>query len=113
MIYTIGHTYSYLTGYIGKRELGKRLMKLGQYDTYPGGAVFAYESQAQEYIRDRPDYSVFGVLADWKTETERDPLRPFHRLLINSQIVLLKENQKALSELLDSSNGSGTRKTDK
>lgn len=113
MIYTIGHTESYLIGYVEKRKFGKRLMKLGEYDTYPGGAVFAYESEAQEYIRDRPDYSVFGVLADWKTETKRNPLEPFRRLLINSQIVILGKNKKALNELLDSSNGSGSNKTDK
>ena len=85
MIYTIGHEESYDRYF---REQGRPL-KLGRNGRkdYPGGSVWETEEEAREYCS--KGYQVYGLLADWKTDTEQSKDGDWHDLLINAELVQL------------------------
>lgn len=84
MIYTVGHTVSY------KRAFNTPpVIKIGRRSNYPGGSVWkTYEEAAQHR---RLDQSVWGVKADWDTDTEPNRLgHPWHDLLVDAEVVDLE-----------------------
>lgn len=84
MIYTIGHTESY-EEYFKVRPFP---MKLGKYDDYPGGSVWKTYPEALAQILHKCDgYSVYGVLADWDTDTEEIPGYCMRNLIRTSPLV--------------------------
>lgn len=91
MIYTIGHTKNYLEAF----ETDPNLKKLGQTDDYPGGSVWKTRKEAENFLsRDSvynydKGYSVFGVLADWETQTEENDEEEYNNLLVTSKLVKL------------------------
>ena len=93
MIYTFGDRKNYhaLFKEADVRKLGG-LQKKGRSDTYQGGTVFQTFEDAKAYSAEREEYDVFGVLADWETQTE--PNRnghPFHDLLVDAEIVMVNQ----------------------
>lgn len=89
MIYTIGHRETYLKLF----ETEKQPHKLGRHLNYMGGSVFRTREAAQAYLdeRGKDDYGVFGVEADWDTDTEARPDMPFNDLLADAPLVKLDE----------------------
>lgn len=96
MIYTIGHTDSYEEGFL---LYGEEFRKLGRIPngadgfSYQGGSVFKTIKDAAAYLKaNQPildDYSVYGVLADWDTQTVPNKSGVFHDLLVTSTLVKL------------------------
>ena len=84
MIYTIGHTWSYLNAF---QELGS-VMKRGRTNDYQGGSVWQTQEEAAEYAKD--GYSVFGVKADWEKDTVPNIESNWHDLLIDAELVILE-----------------------
>lgn len=87
MIYTIGHTESY-EKYLN--EQGEDCKKSGPTPGYRGGSVWKTREDAQEYLDEygMEDYSVYGVLADWDTETRYDDSgESWNDLLVDARIV--------------------------
>ena len=94
MIYTFGDRAYYLA-LIKEADVQKRgfLEKRGQTDDYQGGTVFETFEKAKEYIAERPEYDVFGVQADWETETQPNKAgHPFHDLLVDAPLVMLDQD---------------------
>jgi hypothetical protein len=84
MIYTIGHAESYERYF---REQGNP-SKLGREKDYDGGSVWKTFEDAKPYATE--GYSVYGVLANWDTDTvptEADG--DWHDLLVTSPLVRL------------------------
>lgn len=95
MIFTVGHRESYEKGI---DEMGADFQKLGKRDDfqgspYLGGSVWKSEKEAERYlaVRQLASYAVYGILADWETETEQLPDEPYRRLLVDAQIVALNQ----------------------
>ena len=83
MIFTIGHTESYLCYFAEQGTPQKK----GRCDGYPGGSVWQTQEEAQKHVGS--EFSVFGVLADWDTETEQSQEGDWHDLLVDAELVLL------------------------
>lgn len=90
MIYTIGYKPTYEEGF----ELyGKDFKKLGIDITrqYLGGSVWRTKAQVQKYLdRNMPrlwEYGIYGVKADWKSDTWQVYGEPFRRLIKTSLII--------------------------
>jgi len=85
MIYTVGHEESY-TRYFEEQGRPLKLGKGGE-ENYPGGAVWKTEIAARNHCPD--GYQVYGVMADWETDTEPSQDGDWHNLLFNSELVQL------------------------
>jgi len=81
MIYTVGHTASY-EQYFQEQTTPK---KLGRTDDYPGGSVWMTKEAAQKHCN--KEYSVYGVIADWHTDTAPSHDGDWHDLLVTSVLV--------------------------
>lgn len=90
MIYTVGHKESYELGML---ELGERFRKLGACEIngepYEGGIAFLTKEEAFDYLKEHSlvDYDVYGLEANWETDTKQLPNETFHRLINSSRIV--------------------------
>lgn len=89
MIYTIGHTKNYLQYFKEHLLLNFPFQKKGREADYPGGSVWRTKEEAQQHCP--PNYSVFGVLADWDTQTEPSKEGSWHNLLVDADLVILKD----------------------
>jgi hypothetical protein len=89
MIYTIGHTESYLKGFAQAEEKGIPLMKKGRTKDYSGGSVWKTYEEAEAHAIVRGPYSVWGVMADWETETEVRTDVDWNDLLVDAELVKL------------------------
>lgn len=85
MIYTIGLTESYLSYFADQG----RPRKKGRSGFYPGGSVWQTREAAEEHCP--RGYSVFGVLAEWGTQTAPSLVGDWHDLLVDADLVLLGE----------------------
>jgi len=85
MIYTIGHTESYLR-YFAEQSTPQ---KKGRYDGYCGGSVWQTYDEAKRHVFNI-GFSVFGVMADWETETAPSKDGDWHDLLVDADLVILK-----------------------
>jgi hypothetical protein len=89
-IFTIGFARNY-DPFVGKpdfKKLGKQISPNG---LYPGGSVWKTRAEVEAYLAENSPrldpYKVYGVLADWETQTEQVDGEPFRRLLETSPIV--------------------------
>ena len=92
MIFTVGKTdvYDpYLRDDSDAAKLGRGQDHVGNY--YSGGSVWKTREAAQSYLdaTNQNEFSVYGVLADWETQTEPEPGQEWHRLLVTSRLVKL------------------------
>ena len=93
MIFTIGKTdvyEPYLRDDSDAAKLGRGKDHAG--NDYAGGSVWETREAAQVYLdvtNQKNEFSVYGVLADWKTQTEPEPSQEWHRLLVTSKLVKL------------------------
>lgn len=83
MIYTLGHTQSY-EFYFDEQSTPR---KKGRTEDYVGGSVWRTKEEAQK--RCPEDYSVYGVIADWDTDTTPSKHGNWHDLLIDALLVRL------------------------
>lgn len=99
MIFTIGYTEAYEEGF-SRASDDNPLLKKGRCDGYNGGSVWETYDEVKRYLKDNSDrligYSVYGVLADWETETEERNDRPFRDLLVDAELMRLDEHGKAI-----------------
>lgn len=92
MIYTVGHRASYEQGIL---ETNNQLHKKGPYVTedkqYDGGSVWQDAAQAEAYLHRHSlaDYAVYGLIADWDTDTKQLPNEEWRRLQRDALIVKL------------------------
>lgn len=90
MIYTIGHKDSYLAA-IAEHGV---IEKSGRSETYPGGYAFRTAEDAQRRIDEAhvcEGLAVFGLEADWETDTVQSAEGWWHDLLRDAVIVVLDE----------------------
>jgi hypothetical protein len=97
MIYTLGHTESYLKYYNECKQNNSKFLKLGKKEDYngkpySGGYAFKTFESAEKYLKDNNmiEYSVFGLNADWEKDTEHNLDESFNSLLYDSEIIILK-----------------------
>jgi hypothetical protein len=98
MIYTIGHKENYLAAIaergtvhkIGKREPNMRAEIYP--NGYPGGYAFLTIEDAQRRIVEEGkvgEWDVFGLEADWESDTEPAPNGWWHNLLFDAALIVL------------------------
>ncbi len=98
MIYTIGPKEGYLA------DIAKygTIQKVGRGEVdgepYDGGIACLTFEDAQAAIREwkQSNFAVFGLLADWDTQTMPSKAHRWHDLLVDSDIVLLDEQGNPL-----------------
>lgn len=93
VIYTFGHEEHYEEGMKEfHQEKGGYFKKGMTQDGYPGGSVFGTFEEAQAYLdlHNMNDHKVYGVVANWHTDTEPSKHGDFHDLLITSRLVQVK-----------------------
>ncbi len=83
MIFTVGNTENY-DRYFREQKTPK---KKGRTPNYTGGTVWKTFLEAEKHLR--PGYSVYGVDADWETETEKSAKGDWHDLLVDSNLIKL------------------------
>lgn len=69
--------------------------KEGRSDDYAGGSVWETFEAAQAYLDSTilgEEFSIYGVLADWETQTEPEPGQGWHRLLVTSKLIKLEQH---------------------
>jgi len=90
MLYTLGHTKSYLQYF----EEDSQPMKKGRdlSENYPGGSVWKTFKEAEAHAKLDPDFSVFGVDADWEKDTEpsKEKDANWNDLLFNKPLIKLE-----------------------
>lgn len=87
MIYTVG----LVTEYEPRLAAGPAV-KHGRTDTYPGGMVWRTAAEAQAYllINDVTGARVvYGIEADWDTDTVQEPGESYGRLVRDAAVVRL------------------------
>jgi hypothetical protein len=93
VIYTVGHTEGYAARFSDTADgpptkLGRRADLNGE--PYDGGSVWPTREAAQAWLDANPDkpWSVYGVIADWDTDTEPSRVgQEWHDLLVDSLLV--------------------------
>lgn len=83
MIYTLGRTAAYEQCFCDQERPQKR----GRTHDYPGGSVWETPEQAASHAPE--GYSVYGVVAEWESDTEPAADGPWHDLLIDADLVRL------------------------
>ena len=100
MIYTIGHQENYERAF--QRHGEGKVVKAGRYTkpdgtVYPGGCVWKTREEAQNYLTKFPNLSwkIYGVLADWETDTAPNEAgQPWHDLLRDARVVRLTHTEQ-------------------
>jgi hypothetical protein len=88
LIYTIGRTDAYEQAF--REQVTPR--KLGRTTDYPGGSVWPNRRGAEEFLvayEHDQGFSVYGVRADWDTDTAPSTDGPWHDLLRDADLVRL------------------------
>lgn len=82
MIYTVGNEQMYLSA-----MRNGQLTKNARSKQFPTAKVFETAEAAREHLE--PEFGVFGVEADWETETTPDenPEAPWRHLTIDAPVV--------------------------
>ncbi|MGB1249037.1 MAG: hypothetical protein ACPG8W_00275 [Candidatus Promineifilaceae bacterium] len=92
MLYTVGPRNVYKA----QAEVwGRPLLKVGRSDDYLGGCVFQNVETAQRFIAEKTDghgdrFGVFGVEADWQSDTIPSEDGWWHHLLLDKRIIFLE-----------------------
>ncbi len=98
MIYTIGHRETYLSAIAESPDgvllkSGKILPCAESPNGYSGGYAFQSVSDAERRINERyalDGYTIFGLKADWKIDTEKNHAGEWwHNLINDSEIVVI------------------------
>jgi hypothetical protein len=85
LIYTVGHCESYERYFADQgtpRKSGRNIR-----DSYPGGSVWRQRQVAQENCPE--GYRVYGVMANWETDTIPSDRPEMHHLLVDAELVKL------------------------
>lgn len=95
MVYTVGPARTYKA----KLEVWGNLSKVGRTENYKGGCAFQTIEAAQRFIQEKmpqepSKYAVFGLEANWETDTEPSEDDWWNYLLVNRPIFLLQEDHK-------------------
>lgn len=92
MIYTIGHIESYEKYFRGQGIPRKK----GRTKNYQGGSVWKTyeEARGNRY----PEYSVYGVLADWDKDIVEAKDANWHDLLVDSELVKIDNKGEVRDE---------------
>ena len=88
MIYTVGNRAHYLAAIAREGTV----FKTGRHDNYPGGYAVQTIEDAERLIVEQGQvgvWGVFGLLADWETDTEPSKDGWWHDLLIDAPVVVL------------------------
>lgn len=85
MIFTLGHTESY-ERYFQEQGTPQKMGARPDED-YPGGSVWRTRESAERHRQ--PDFSVYGVRADWEIETTPSAEGDWHDLLVDADLVRL------------------------
>jgi len=83
MLYTIGHTTSYEQYFLEQSPDGPH--KKGRDESYPGGSVWATFEEA--HMNCPENYSVYGVDADWESDTVPSSDGTWHDLLKDAKLI--------------------------
>ncbi len=88
MLYTIGIRKGYLQAF-GKPPV----TKIGRQPDYPGGYAFkTIEDAERERTRiRRPDFEIFGLLAEWGKDTTPSDGGLWHNLLVDREVVMIQD----------------------
>jgi hypothetical protein len=90
MIYCVGVKENY-DRYFTEQE---RPLKLGRVEKegYPGGSVWKTQEAAQAFCENNHDnkYGVYGVLANWETDTTPSLSGDWHDLLYDAELIKLE-----------------------
>jgi ribulose kinase len=81
MIYTVGNSESYLRYFAEQSHPMKGI----------GGSVWKTFEEAEKYAPQNSGFSVFGVLADWIRDTKPNISEPWHDLLINAELIIIRK----------------------
>ncbi len=84
MIYAIGWEPGY-SQYLAESPECDPVMKKGRTADYAGGSVWRTPEEAQQHCK--ADYKVYGVIADWETDTVPSSDGQWHDLLVDAKIV--------------------------
>jgi len=63
-------------------------LKMGRAEDYPGGSVWKSKEEAEKHLQE--GYKVYGVMADWETETEPSQDGDWNDLLVDAPLVKLE-----------------------
>ena len=88
MIFTLGLTEGYKAR-LKEATKDKPLKKMGRREDYPGGSVWKTYQDASIYLSS--GFSVFGVLANWETETIPSSEGNWNDLLVDAEIIDLED----------------------
>jgi len=83
MIYTVGHRESYERYFAEQGTPRKR----GRDSGYPGGSVWRTAEEASACCEE--GFAVYGVLADWDTDTAENALGMWRDLIPDAELVKL------------------------
>lgn len=93
MIYTVGSRESDAQAFREMPQLFKQGKGQREGQPYDGGAVFETKSDARAFLRSQnlsETHEVYGVIADWESDTKQFEGEPFRRLKRDAEMVDLK-----------------------
>lgn len=99
MIYTIGNTQLYERHFSEQttpHKMGRRERDESG-NSHPGGSVWQTVEEARQHCP--PGFAVYGVLADWATQTLPSPGNDWHDLQIDAPLVQLPTSSPEASAL--------------
>ena len=99
MIFTLGLTEGYKNLIAERKEAGEHAWKVGRNSesNYQGGSVWKTYDDAKSYLDlmwcEHEKFSVFGVMADWETQTTPNEEKgaTWHDLLVDAILVDLDD----------------------
>jgi hypothetical protein len=96
MIYTVGSKRAYFRSLL---KNGK-VMKTGRKRGYAGGCVFRTREDAQRHIDELElqgykGFMVFGLLADWDTDTQTSTQHWWRDLLKDAEVIVLEKPEES------------------
>ena len=90
MIYTLGLKTVYEHAFLVAKRNGTVFTKTAKSADFAGGIVVKTKEEAHNFlvaVGHLSDYTIYGVIAKWDNDTEPELGKPFHRLLVESEIV--------------------------
>lgn len=93
MIYTLGRRSVYEDVFEKMNQSREYCKKFGKTSTYDGGSVWKTYEEALKYKiqNNLHDYDVYGVIANWKEDTEPNEHGEFNNLIRDSRLIRLTD----------------------